>query len=146
MQGVLRLVPDVRARVLAGPGEVVLLVGAAVEQGVVRDEPLFRAVAVVHVKVDHGHLACPVRVLRVPAAKIEGVVVSTEGGRGACSLVSCAYLAPIAALLKKQKPHARLRSAWWPGGRTQQKADRAVPPVVSSLVLLVLVVVRVVGA
>jgi hypothetical protein len=33
-----------------------------------------------------------------------------------------AWAAPTATLLKKQKPMAAWRSAWWPGGRTAQKA------------------------
>ena len=35
---------------------------------------------------------------------------------------SQAYLAATATLLKKQKPIAWLRVAWWPGGRVAQKA------------------------
>ncbi len=37
-----------------------------------------------------------------------------------CAARACA--APTATLLKRQKPMARLRSAWWPGGRTAQNA------------------------
>ena len=35
---------------------------------------------------------------------------------------SSACIAPTATLLKMQKPIARRRSAWWPGGRTAQNA------------------------
>ena len=42
-----------------------------------------------------------------------------------CRSSACA--APTATLLKKQNPIARLRSAWWPGGRTLQNARRARP-------------------
>ena len=35
---------------------------------------------------------------------------------------SSAWRAAMATLLKKQKPIAALRVAWWPGGRTEQNA------------------------
>src|SRR6266852_4836791 len=39
---------------------------------------------------------------------------------------------PMATLLKRQKPMARSGSAWWPGGRTAQKALSASPPTTAS--------------
>ena len=33
----------------------------------------------------------------------------------------------MAMLLNRQKPIARSRSAWWPGGRSAQNALRALP-------------------
>src|SRR5216683_2813646 len=39
---------------------------------------------------------------------------------------------PMATLLKRQKPMARSCSAWWPGGRTAQKALSASPPTTAS--------------
>jgi hypothetical protein len=58
---------------------------------------IFGAVAVVHVEIDHRHARQPWR-LQARAA------------------------AATAMLLKKQKPIAVSRSAWWPGGRMAQKA------------------------
>jgi hypothetical protein len=43
-----------------------------------------------------------------------------------------AWRAAMAALLKKQKPMARLRSAWCPGGRMATKALGARPDMTSS--------------
>ncbi len=40
--------------------------------------------------------------------------------------------AAIAALLKKQKPIAWARSAWWPGGRMAAKAFVTLPVITSS--------------
>ncbi len=44
-----------------------------------------------------------------------------------------AYKAAIATLLKKQKPMALLRVAWWPGGRTAQKAFSSSPASTASV-------------
>ncbi len=46
-------------------------------------------------------------------------------------LSACA--APTATLLKKQKPIACARSAWWPGGRTLQNARRTSPLITRSV-------------
>ena len=46
---------------------------------------------------------------------------------------SSAYLAAIATLLKKQKPMALSWQAWWPGGRTQQKAFSSSPAITASV-------------
>ena len=97
-----------------------LFVGAAVEQSLVRGEPFFGAVAVVYVEIDHSDFADAVRVLRVPVARrwasmSVGIVLSKVKRRarlgGATADRPIVHLAPIAALLKKQKPHARSRSA-----------------------------------
>ena len=46
---------------------------------------------------------------------------------------SSAWRAATATLLKKQKPIAWSRVAWWPGGRTAQKALLARPDSTSSV-------------
>jgi hypothetical protein len=38
------------------------------------------------------------------------------------AMLVSACIAPTATLLNRQKPIARWRSAWWPGGRTAQNA------------------------
>ena len=45
----------------------------------------------------------------------------------------CAWRAAIATLLKKQKPIALSRQAWWPGGRTAQKALSSSPAITASV-------------
>ncbi len=39
----------------------------------------------------------------------------------------------MATLLKKQKPMARSRQAWWPGGRTAQNAFSSSPAITASV-------------
>ena len=46
---------------------------------------------------------------------------------------SSAYLAATATLFTKQKPMAWLRVAWWPGGRTAQKAFTISPAMMASV-------------
>jgi len=46
---------------------------------------------------------------------------------------SKAYLAAMATLLKKQKPMALSRQAWWPGGRMAQKAFSNSPAITASV-------------
>ncbi len=46
---------------------------------------------------------------------------------------SSAWRAAIATLLKKQKPMVSSRVAWWPGGRTEQKAFSTSPSITASV-------------
>ena len=48
-----------------------------------------------------------------------------------CASIAC--MAPIATLLKMQKPIARDGVAWCPGGRTAQNALRASPLITASV-------------
>jgi hypothetical protein len=62
---------------------------------------------VVHVEVDDGHALEAMALQRMRAA--------------------------MATLLKKQKPMACSRQAWWPGGRTAQKAFSSSPAITASV-------------
>ena len=89
------------ARVLGRPGARIErpLVDAGVEHVAVGGEDRLGAVAVVDVPVEHQH----------------PLGAAARRSRGA---------AATATLLNRQKPIARSRSAWWPGGRSAQNGGR----------------------
>ena len=60
------------------------------------------------------------RVRRCAACRCRGAGPSRRSGR-ARALARRRYAAPTATLLNRQKPMARWRSAWCPGGRTKAK-------------------------